>query len=651
VTREVTLTDDELDIIAELIVELQKALGITSAIHSLDPASLEDTQARARENNPNNAHSLPTMTNGKDEEARAEQLALAREYETNFRQLGVLPFVGARRIQQGGNILNRVFDVLYPSFNSSEEYPSDDMVIEALIWCWNNRPHYTVYIKDKPTDFDNRYMAISELPDSESEREQLVDAGYHDSCILLKFKPAVLPSGKPNWRFNYLLEEASPWKMIIDDPDMQDDIVQEYGDMLLSKNRVVFAGAGPATLNQERFTHVFKDFIKDQSVAAGHAHLTDVWKSPLHTLVNLTGLYAAVNDKADAHGQFHPIPDDLRIVAGALSGDDKSKFDNFQCVMFHSLFNACFMGPLFKPEWYPLMKHLALQTLYPRIITFKGMMCLSEAMPSGHGTTNDQDTTISWTAGGFDVSRRTHVRPKAMFELFRYLKCGMQAQGDDYEGFDQEGLDGDAKQSSFTKVGLEMSVSKSLIGKRSLEFVRMYATGTHRCKLESGEDILCLHAPVSHALVKVYFGEDISNMPLAIEAIANISRLNNCYYHPRIVSLVKNLLPDLPFGLGTRDTWYVPDFMLKEYREAGSPKPPSKYHVLINSPARLNEVAAKEAELLGTNLTAMVASWQAQQYGKASFDDLPVVRLLNAIREGDEAYLNQVTASRYIIEY
>lgn len=647
-TRKVTIDQEGLNSIAETIVELQRRYGILDHIGKLKPASLEDTQMRARENNPSNAHSLPTMTNGKNDDARAEQLQLAYEYKQRYKEIGVMPFVGAARVQQGGNVLRDLISELDSSWNWETTPPTVEQVEAALELAWNTRPRTTYYKKDVPSDFNPRWMRFQQLPQDKESREALVDNGQHDACILLRNKPTTLPDGSDNWKFNFMIEEATPWKLILDDPDLPDEVRVGWEDVMLDKNRVVFAGSGPTTLNQEAFTHVYKDHIKQYSTTHGHGYLSDPWHEPNRLLNSLTNMWAAVNDQPNSDSRSYTLTEAERAVAGKLSGDDKSSFDNFQAYFFHSTFNACMMAPLFGEEHHELMSYLSLQTLFPRLITFDGIYLFSESMPSGHGTTNDQDTFISQVAGSYDTTRRTKVRPSERFRLYDKLGSGMEAQGDDYEGLDSEEIDGDAKQESFDNLGLIVSVSKSLISKQGMEFVRYFSAGLYRLnRMDSGKDILALHHPFSHAFVKVNFGEQMSSNPPAVEDIANISRLNNMQFHPKFVKIASNMIPYTKLGMGCRNEYYVPQYLVDAWRSDGSPKPPSKYHVLIDSPMKLNEVAASEAEHMGKNLAQLTKSWTAIQYGEGKFEDLNAVKVLVALMNGDEQFIRDYESQFY----
>lgn len=636
--RTVSLTDEELDTLAQAVVAIQKAFAIPDHIHELVPNSLESTQTRALQTNPSSAYSLPTMKNAKNKEARAESLKLAYDYQKDPKLYGNVPYVGQRRIQQGGNVLDVYFERIDPSFDKASQYPSLSLLDEAIKQIAAERPWVEYYSKNRV--IADGYSRIQPLPASEEQRKALVDQGLELDVILLKFKDG-------SWRFNFKVSEPCPWKLILDDEDAVSHSDVQYHNMMLSKNRGVFAGSNPIALNKQSIVHKVVDSFKEWTESNGHSHMTASWKEPSDLRRVLTNMAAAVNGVEDASGKIVSVSDEDKDMFGSLSGDDKSGFDNFQSWILWASFNCCILAPVMKEEYHYLIKYTSVETCLPAIMTYQGMMVFSEAMPSGEGSTNFQDGYISAVGGLFDLSVRTKIPPQQIMNKWEKHETGFVFQGDDYQGTDTDGLALEEKQNNFTKLGLKLSIPKSLISKRAMEYTRQFSDCNWRFYPEKqrSKNHLALHAPLAHAMVKVDFGETEASKSPAIDDVSNINRLNNLQFHPRVIDISKEFISYSNMHLGCVNQWYVPLYQVKPWREAGSPEGPSKFHVLIDSPTALVKIAAKDAEFLGSNLDAITdKSWQAQFDDTTKFEDLRVVKILNAIRKNDTALLNELAS-------
>jgi len=147
--RPVTLTDDDIDILAESVIAIQRAFGLDKVAETLKPNSLEDTQIRALATNPTAAYSFPTMSNAKSKEQRKVQLKLAKEYQANPAKYGNAPFVGQRRIQQGGNVLDVYMEKLYPGVDLKLNMPTLEQFDACMEVIAIERPSITYYSKNK----------------------------------------------------------------------------------------------------------------------------------------------------------------------------------------------------------------------------------------------------------------------------------------------------------------------------------------------------------------------------------------------------------------------------------------------------------------------------------------------------------------------
>lgn len=634
-TRKIELSKRDLEIIADCVVFYQKQLGVLDSIGKMDPLPLDQTQIVALENNPTSAYSLPTMANAKDKDARSEALKLADMYRKNPKKYGNIPNVQNLRIQQGGNVLHQLIKMNEPDFNPATDWPTLQQFDDAMVTAWRTRPPLRRYVAKSPVDYNPSYMSLERLPNTLGEREALVRAGEHDDCILDQYKDG-------SFKFHFLLLEANPWKLVAEKLGEGTTVSQPTLDEIFNKNRVVFAAPAPVTLNSQSFIHVTMDYHKEKAISNGHAHLVAQWKEPIYLLRALTNLWAAVNNQPDADKVIAQLTDEERRLCGFLTGDDKSSFDNYQSIVLHQLFNACMIAPLFKPEYHELYRWCSMASLCPRILTSWGEFRFSEAMPSGHGTTNYQDTFISFIAGCLDVCDRAKVRPQVLFDLWQKLKAGLLAQGDDFESHDVYDPDGERKEANAAKLGLVLEASKSLMSSKCLEFTRRYSNGEWRYNyVEEGADILCLHAPIMHALVKSDFSEHPVKNPMAVASIAEISRKGNYVFHPNAIEIIQRTVESDPLKCGTKPIQYVPAWLLKEWREAGEPKPPSKYHVLIDSPSKLYSVAGREAQEQGDSIDHMVAGWRASTDADIDFEEQIIVKILHAMAKGDNNALEQ----------
>lgn len=421
---------------------------------------------------------------------------------------------------------------------------------------------------------------------------------------------------------------------------------------MMSKNRVVFAGSNPVALNKQSYVHPFYDGVKDWTKQSGYESFAASWQEPTLMRQVLTNMMAAVNESLDSMGNLVTVNNEDKLIIGSLSGDDKSRFDNFQAWILWALFNTCIISIPFKREYRNVLRATSIQTSMPIILTFEGAIVFAEAMPSGEGSTNIQDSFITYMAALFDVSKRSGVRPLRIIEIQKKYNFGMLSQGDDYEGADMSDVSQTDKQENFTSLGLVISLPKSLISKKAMEYTRQFANGQYRYyeNNASRENILALHAPLLHSLVKVNFGETDNNNSLAIEDVSNINRLDNLKYHPRFIDIARDLCDYTKLGMGTRETWYVPNYSLKDWRDNGSPDAPSKYHVLINSPDSLVKIASKEATEMGSNLDAETdKSWMQLFDDTTKFNNMRTVKVLNAIMNKDESALaNFASQVKYI---
>lgn len=184
--RTIDLTDQELNTLAECAVALQEAFGIKDHAHEYKPNSLQDTQIRALSSNPKAAYSMPTMTNAKDKKARKLQLELAQEYLDDPSKHGNLPYVGQRRIQQGGNVLLVYLKELYPDIDWDITYPTEAQFDACLSRINDTRPRVEYYTKDET--LPEKYVTSVRLPGSLEERTKLVENGSESEVILQQHK-------------------------------------------------------------------------------------------------------------------------------------------------------------------------------------------------------------------------------------------------------------------------------------------------------------------------------------------------------------------------------------------------------------------------------------------------------------------------------
>lgn len=643
--RAVTLTDDELDIVAEAVVAVQRALGIDQVVEMYEPNSLEATQIRALATNPTAAYSVPTMSNAKSKDARAEQLMLAKEYQADPLSHGNLPFVGQRRIQQGGNVLKEYMERLFPAFKAASEIPTIEQFDACMDLIAKERPSIIYYSNKKIVG--DRFVKQRALPNSIEEREALVNNGEEEPAILLKFPDKT-------FRFNYRISEPNPWKLVGDDEASKTLTTPDNYDLMKSKNRVVFAGSNPVALNRQSFIHVLYDGVKEWTMKTGVPSFGASWKEPTLMRQVITNMVAAVNGSIDCHGKVVVVDDGDKAVIGSLSGDDKSAFDNFQAWILWAAFNCCIISIPFKKKYRYILRASSIETSMPILLTADGALVFAEAMPSGDGSTNLQDSFITYVGALFDISCRTGVRPLKIIEIQRKYDYGMLGQGDDYQGTDSADVDGKSKQDDFTKLGLNLSVPKSLISKTACEYTRNFTDGNYRYYEDSSsENVLALHAPLLHASVKINFGETDDSNSLAIEDVSNINRLDNLKYHPNFVEIAKLVVGYTKLALGTVPQWYVPEYNLVEWRKAGRPSGPSKFHVYINSPESLVKIASKEAEKKGSNLAAETdKSWMQMFDDTTKFNQMRTVKVLNAIMNKDMSLLAKYTSQvKYIPIY
>lgn len=639
-TRAVTSDENDLRLLAKCLVSIQKAFGVLDHLHELDPNDLESTQRRGHETNPTAAHSLPTMANAKNEEERVRVLGLAREYQANPKAFGNIPYVGNRRIQQGGNVIIDYIERLYPTFNKDQDYPTLEMFDAAMDLIAAERPWYTYYSKDPVVD--TRHVKCDKLPSSDEARESLVNDGLEDKCILLKH------SSTGEYRFNYKIMEPNPWKLVMDDEALKAEVNPIYHDMMASKNRNVFAGSNAIALNKQAFVHKCVDMFKEWTENNGHKHMTASWKEPSQMRKIITNFTAIANDSYDSSGKIHDVDSNMRCIYGCLSGDDKSKFDNFQPAMLWALFNCCILAPCFKKEHHALLKHLSVQTYFTGVMTYEGLMWFSECMASGEGATNFQDGFISAIVGLYDLSDRTERSPEAIMKSWEEHEVGELFQGDDFQSGDNADAAMERKEDNYAKFGLKVARDKSLISPYASEYVRMFTDGNWRYNTGAGaENWLASHAPLLHCLVKVDFGENQETHSPAIADMANINRTANLQFHPRFDDITADLIQYTNMGMGCKPQWYVPEYVMKEWRKAGSPGPNTSqgkhFYVKIDSPTALMKVASKEAEAKGENLNSVTdKSWQSQYDDESTFEQQRVVKMLNAIRTKNNKMRNNL---------
>lgn len=109
--------------------------------------------------------------------------------------------------------------------------------------------------------------------------------------------------------------------------------------------------------------------------------------------------------------------------------------------------------------------------------------------------------------------------------------------------------------------------------------------------------------PIPRAFYKNIFKEDDAKVsPIIAELGIQDRFMNTQLFHGDIESVARLFIDHSLYGLGTGDAYYLPLDNKAEWINAGSPPPPSKYHIPIRDPKDVPIAASRDATFLKTNL-------------------------------------------------